>query len=472
MASKSFQAPNGTQDSYPIDLARRRWLIEHWRRVSTRHGFEEIDGPTFEHLDVYKTKSGEGIVSELFSFRRAGGKDDYALRPEFTPTLARMYAAKANALPKPTKWFCTGNFFRAERPQRGRRREFWQWNADVIGLDVDPQQMNAEGAEKDAKIAEAKARMDAEVIACVVGLMQAVGLTESDATVRVGSRDVIDQAFRSTGLAEELWAQAYALLDRRPKLGDLEAIKQSDGLLDLEEFDMWIETCEGVFQNGTSWFKSEGPVTDAVKFDFQPLLALSAHLRDLCVDSWITPDFNIARGLAYYTGTVFEVIADGERAVAGGGRYDGLIEMFGGPPTPAVGFGMGDVVLTNLLSDKGLLPSDDELMQWAGQTPDVFLIAAGDDAAEAVRPACAQLRSQGLHARHSYKATKNVGKLLKEANQLGAQAALLIEDGGESAKIKHLKGDGGESEPMPIEQALAQLAEEFRPVDAPPSKRR
>ena len=114
------QPPAGTRDLYPIDAARRRFVLEAWRRASVLHGFEEIDGPTFEHLDLYTVKSGEGIVSELFSFTRAGGDKTFALRPEFTPTLARLYAAKANALPKPTKWFMAGPFFRAERPQRGR----------------------------------------------------------------------------------------------------------------------------------------------------------------------------------------------------------------------------------------------------------------------------------------------------------------------------------------------------------------
>ncbi len=438
MATTSFRAPNGTQDSYPLDLLRRRWLIEHWRRVSTRHGFEEIDGPTFEHLDLYTVKSGEGIASELFSFRRTGGKDDYALRPEFTPTLARMYAAKANALPKPTKWFCTGNFFRAERPQRGRRREFWQWNADVIGL---------EGIDDTA---EAKARADAEVIACVVELLSSLGLSSDDARVCVSDRNAAaDLIRRSSGDSIDVDA-VFVLLDKRSKL-DAEAFTERAKPLgfDIISFD---------------------PLVAAQTSDvLSPLLgALGAQ----GVSDWITPDFNIARGLAYYTGTVFEVIAEGERAIAGGGRYDHLIELFGGPPTPAVGFGMGDVVLTNLLVDKGLMPSDGELMEWAGQSPTVFVIASDDESMSQLRPTVAALRSAGLHARHSYKATRNTGKLLKEANTLGAHVALLIEDGGQAAKIKHLRGDGGQSEPMPMEQAVALLAEEYRPSNEPPAVKR
>lgn len=437
MASKSFRAPNGTQDSYPLDLLRRRWLIEHWRRVSTRHGFEEIDGPTFEHLDLYKAKSGDGIVSELFSFRRAGGKDDYALRPEFTPTLARMYAAKANSLPKPTKWFCTGNFFRAERPQRGRRREFWQWNADVIGL---------EGIEDTV---EAKARADAEVIACVVELFRSLGLSSDDARVCVSDRNAAaDLIRRSSGDSIDVDA-VFVLLDKRGKL-DAEAFTERAIPLgfDVISFDTLVAS----------------QTSDV-------LLPLLEALAAQGVSDWITPDFNIARGLAYYTGTVFEVIAEGERAIAGGGRYDHLIELFGGPPTPAVGFGMGDVVLTNLLVDKGLMPSDGELMEWAGQSPTVFVIASDDDSMARLRPTVAALRSAGLHARHSYKATRNTGKLLKEANTLGAHSALLLEDVGQAAKIKHLRGDGGQSETMPLERAVEQLAELFRPSDDPPAVR-
>ena len=441
----AFQAPRGTRDFLPIDAARRRWLLEHWRRASTRHGFEEVDGPTFEHLDLYTVKSGEGIVSELFSFKREGGSDTYALRPEFTPTLARMYAAKANSLPKPTKWFCVSNFFRAERPQRGRLREFWQWNADVIGL---------EGADNDAPeaIEQAKARADAEVIACVVGLMESLGLTPDDVKVHVSDRNAAAGLIRKASGSDLDVDKAFALLDRRSKM-DPQAFKEQAAAAGfaVDRFDALIAEQSA----------------DVIA----PLLRETDAQR---VASWIKPDFNIARGLAYYTGTVFEVIAEGERAVAGGGRYDKLIEMFGGPSTPAVGFGMGDVVLTNLLVDKGLMPSDAELMEWAGHSPHVFVMCPADELAEAqVRPAVAALRRAGLHARHSYKSTRNIGKLLKEASTLGARTALLIEPGGEVAKIKHLAGGGGggESEPMPLAQAIDRLAQELAPTDNPPSKR-
>ena len=148
--SKTFQNPRGTRDFYPEDQLVKRYITDCWRRTSLRHGFDEIDGPTFEYLDLYTVKSGQGIISELFSFKRSGGKTDYALRPEFTPTLARMYAARARQLPVPVKWFSVCNYFRAEKPQRGRLREFMQWNCDVIGLpggEITTE--NTEGKEKD-----------------------------------------------------------------------------------------------------------------------------------------------------------------------------------------------------------------------------------------------------------------------------------------------------------------------------------
>ncbi len=199
MASHTFQAPTGTRDLYPIDAAKRRFITEAWRSASVRHGFDEIDGPTFEHLDLYTVKSGEGIVSELFSFRREGGEKDYALRPEFTPTLARMYASKAGGLPKPTKWFMAGPFFRAERPQRGRLREFLQWNADILG-DPSP-------------------RADAEIIACCVAFLRDLGFRPTDLRVKVNHRAALQEWLKQRGLQEERHAALFKLLDQRGKMG-------------------------------------------------------------------------------------------------------------------------------------------------------------------------------------------------------------------------------------------------------------
>ncbi|HZW08985.1 MAG TPA: ATP phosphoribosyltransferase regulatory subunit [Phycisphaerales bacterium] len=454
---RQIQSPRGTRDLYPVEAARRRWLLDRWREVSIRHGFEEVDGPTFEESELYAVKSGEGILGELFqAFSgkspdeveqvKATGRAPFALRPEFTPTLARMYAARAAGLPKPCKWFMAGPFFRAERPQRGRLREFLQWNCDVIGLDIPPEKWNAEDAEGRAEVAEAKARMDAECIACCVASLTAFGLSAQDVSIRYGSRPVVTSMLRDMRVPEERHDAIFALLDRHAKMSndDFEHACAAASFDD-EGFNARKELCESLLKKGHEWLRS-GDGHRKVQFDFSPLARLSKILDEIGLGEWCMPDLSIARGLAYYTGTVFEVIAEGERAVAGGGRYDNLIELFGGPPTPAVGFAMGDVVLSLLLQDKGLMPSDDELMGLVGQHPDVFVISNGAPEADAsLRPLVARLRrgtapqasglktqdsrlGTPLHVRHSYKASKNVGKLLKEAGQARARFAVIIED--------------------------------------------
>lgn len=433
--SVSFQAPTGTRDLYPVDAARRRYITEAWRRVSINHGFEEVDGPTFEHLDLYTVKSGEGIVSELFSFSRAGGEKAYALRPEFTPTLARLYAAKAASLPRPTRWFTAGPFFRAERPQRGRLREFLQWNVDLIG-DESP-------------------AADAEVIACCVELLSDLGLKQSDIRVRINDRRCVARLLAQIVPMENVPAM-FSVLDKRAKvrkeefigmgmaLGAApEAITALDAILD-KSFPL---AGEAFAESG--FFEHAALSRDAFDVLVQDLRLLYDALAARDLVSWCDFDFSIVRGLAYYTGIVFEVIVGGERAVAGGGRYDKLIELFGGPSTPAVGFGMGDVVLGLVLQDGGLMPSDEQLMRLAGERPDVFVIAASPEADSAARRLTAALRRSlpstdggqrlpGLHARQTSKTTRNVGKLLKEAADLGAKLAVIVENDAE-ATIKDMR---------------------------------
>ena len=198
VSTHAFQTPKGTRDFYPADMAVRQHIERAWREVSINHGFDQIDGPTFEHLELYTIKSGEGIVSELFSFRRAGGDTDYALRPEFTPTLARMYAARANALPNPTNWFSICPFFRAERPQRGRLREHYQWNIDVIG--------------------DERPAADAQIIAVAVNLLERLGLTPGGIRIRINHRGYLEQTLTDFGFPADRMEQSIALVDAMYKL--------------------------------------------------------------------------------------------------------------------------------------------------------------------------------------------------------------------------------------------------------------
>lgn len=380
----TWQSPKGTRDFFPADLAAIQHVESAWRNASINAGFDEIEGPMFEHLDLYTVKSGEGIVSELFSFRRAGGDTDYALRPEFTPTLARMAAAKGRSLSVPTKWFGIPSHFRAERPQRGRLREFKQWNVDMLGID--------------------SPSADAEVIATAIRALADLGLTSDDIVVRISHRDVVAKMLLDGGLKEEQLQVALGLLDKREKM----------------PAEIFVEKAEeaGIDPSVFTPFDNE---TEASHED---LATLQHELKQWDIAEWCKFDFSIVRGLAYYTGIVFEIHeANGnERAIAGGGRYDGLVEIFGGPSIPAVGFGMGDVVLSLVLRDKGLLGDGNDLLP----TPDVFVVSAGEEGDAAIAETVSLLRNANLHARRSYKTTKNVGKLLTEAAKTKATFAVIL----------------------------------------------
>ena len=406
MSTHAFQAPKGTRDFYPSDLAVRRHIEHAWRSASVDCGFDEVEGPTFEHLELYTAKSGEGIVNELFSFRRAGGENDYALRPEFTPTLARMVAARAGSLPVPVKWFAIPNMFRAERPQRGRLREFVQWNIDVCGV---------EGA-----------TTDVDVIAVAILALERLGLTPNDVQVRISHRVAIARMLGALGVTAEKSADAMTLLDRRDKLKP-EEFAQRAGELGLSadavaRFDTAARTTQRLAEPISTLAARIGIAAD----ELSALDEVRAAADRAGILDWCTVDVGIVRGLAYYTGTVFEVheISGAERAVAGGGRYDGLVELFGGPKMPACGFGMGDVVLANVLRDRKLLPDDGTALL---PRPDVFVISAGGEAAESELPRLLmRLRRAGLHARTSARATRNVGKLLGDAGKARARFAVIL----------------------------------------------
>lgn len=461
-ARELHQAPRGTRDFYPESMLRRRWTENLWRKTASLHGFDEIDGPRFERLELYTAKSGDEIVSELFTFSRQGSDTTLALRPEFTPTLARMVAAQASSLPRPVKWYSVGPYFRAERPQRGRLREFLQWNVDIVG--------------EDAVFA------DAELIACCVDALAAAGLTPADVRVRLSDRTIVTQLLEVAGVSKAGVVPALDLLDKRDRLSAEEVQSKARELgLDLSVYDDQARKMREYFTTGASSarFKHESHIrnpddeTEDVRVterrvDFSRLRELVYTLVAMNLTEWCTVDFGLVRGLAYYTGTVFEVheITGAERAIAGGGRYDNLIELVGGPPTPAVGFAMGDVVLRLVLEDRGLIPDEKALREDAGADCEVFVIAGPDAAAQRLlRPAVAGLRRVGLRARHSYKATKNIGKLLKEADRAGAAVAVILESETQ-AQVKRL--DTGEQDRADIKSLPTAIRAALRGGASPP----
>lgn len=367
--SQKINAPKGTRDLYPEDLLRQRYITNAWRDASINCGFEEIAGPTFESTELYSVKSGDGILSELF--QAFSGKSEkeveqvqstaqapYALRPEFTPTLARMYAAKSKELRKPCKWFTAGPYFRAERPQRGRLREFLQWNVDVIGLP----------GEDDS--ADTKALMDRDVIECAITLFSELGLNDETLKIHFFHRDMWDYLLTTIGVNKNKLDSWYSWIDRFYKLRPETRIQEAtDFGASSEQIHSITSLMLSAKNIGTTSLLADKEMLEKANAGLfnapsvtQQILSPVYSQLSTTAKQWAVGDMSIVRGLAYYTGTVFEAIADGERAVAGGGRYDNLIELFGGPPTPACGFGMGDVVLGNLLDDKGLMPTGAELM--------------------------------------------------------------------------------------------------------------
>lgn len=425
-----LQAPKGTRDFYPPQMALRQYLVDAWRQVSVRNGFEQVEGPIFETLDLYKVKSGEGIVSELFHFKDRGERD-LAIRPEFTPTLARMVAEQAASLNRPIKWFCTPLLCRAEKPQRGRLREFLQWNCDILGCET--------------------AVADAECIFTMVDLLRTLGLTSSQVKVKISHRETVRHILRKLGVPEERMLDAFNLLDGRAKMEPEQFVAAARGLSMSEHSVLrFDQICRSKYDIGRL---SSLKTALGGEADFSDLEALDKQLLALGIGEWCEYDLGIVRGLAYYTGTVFEVheTTGVLRAMAGGGRYDKLVELFGGPPLHAVGFGMGDVVLAEVLKDKGLLPAD------LSQKPDAFVLALTDAAGDALLGVVAQLRTAGLHTRFSYKTTRNPGKLLKEAASSGARYAVILDDqvASRQCQVKNLAG--GEQETLTLAELVARL---------------
>ncbi len=418
-----FQAVKGTRDFYPDAMRLRNWIGDAWRRVSLRNGFEEYDAPIFEYLDLFTIKSGQEIAEQLFNFVDRGGRN-LAIRPEITPSLARMVNAKINALPRPIKWFSIPRLCRAENPQKGRLREFFQWNIDVIG--------------------EKSVLADAECIYVCVDFLREVGLGPQDVQVRIGSRPATMAAIKSLGLADEA-DKLLPILDKRPKVSPeaFQKLTQAAGLNDEQVAAL------GRFQDAETIEDIRRQLGDSaeVASDLQQIETLFENLTAMGVGDYCKLDLRIVRGLAYYTGIVYEVFDAGQslRAVAGGGRYDNLLGVLGGPDIPATGFGMGDVVLSLLLADKKKLPN-------LAAGLDFFVIDGEDGSLETCMQVVGALREKGFWADFSY-TRRSLSKQLKEANKRQAGKAVIVR-GADRVSIKDLAT--GRQEDMSLSEFLTQ----------------
>jgi len=395
-----IQAPKGMRDFYPEDWRLQTWLFNHWRAVSQAAGFCEFEGPIFEDLALYETKSGEGIVSELFHFEDRGGRH-FANRPQMTPTLARMVAARANALPRPIKWFSIPRMCRAEKPQRGRLREFFQWNVDILGID--------------------EVLADAEVISVAVSLLRRLGLTSQDVVVKLSSRALATAVLQSVGITPDTAATAFQLIDRAEKLEPQAFQQQWDAQFGAQVAAPAVMDllATATLERCLKIAAESGPDGRGVATQFEELWTA---LQAFEADDFCEFDLRTVRGLAYYTGPVFEVRtrSAGLRALFGGGRYDNLTELLGGPRVTGVGFGAGDVPMLECLREFGKLPTLTEQLE-------VFVIDASHGLFPKVQEVTSRLRAADVAADFSYK-RQALGKQLKQAAGRPARLAVIVGD--------------------------------------------
>ena len=382
----------GFRDFYPTELAERSYIFRGWRDVARRYGFVEYDGPPLEPLDLYTKKSGAEIVDQLYNFTDKGGRE-IALRPEMTPTLARMVAARANAMRKPVRWFSIPQLFRYERAQRGRLREHFQLNMDIIG--------------------EADVSADAELLAAAIDVMRAFGLTSEDVVARVSDRRLLNALLRGIGITEAQLPAAYAALDKldrdpREVLAQRLAAAGVSAATSAQLFELAGATADE--EAFTQLVQAAGAMAE-----WDALRSYLDHLESLGVREWVKLDLSIVRGLAYYTGIVFELFdAKGElRAICGGGRYDTLLESLGGVSLPALGFGMGDVVLGELLRARGKMPS-------AEPEVDVWVAYGDSGTVEDAMRVASMIRARGRSVEYALGSQK-LARQLKAAYAAGAK---------------------------------------------------
>lgn len=418
----SFKALPGFREFYPDEFAFRAYLFEAFRAAAQSYGFEEYDGPPLEPLDLYTAKSGDEIVGQLYNFVDKGDRE-VALRPEMTPTLARMVAARANGLRKPIRWFAIPQLFRYERQQRGRLREHFQLNCDLIG--------------------EPGPAGDAEIIALAIDIMRRLGLGPADVRVRLSDRRLLNAILNSVGLAEPLHAAAYQYLD---KFGRREESARRAALVEAGTDSATIELLQYLghvrrFEDVEGWYPDAAEAAG-------PLREVVGILDQMGVSGFVDIDLTIVRGLAYYTGPVFELFdaARSLRAICGGGRYDNLLQAVGGVDLPALGFGMGDVVLGELLRERGLAPP-------APAPIDLFVAAPAPEDRPAVHTLVHTLRDAGWRVEYALGA-QNLGKQFKHADARGARAVVVLGEAERVREVAQLKDliAGGQSE-----VALAEL---------------
>ena len=420
----SFQSLPGFRDFFPADYAARHHIVTSWRETARLYGFEEYDGPPLESLELYVEKSGEEIVDQLYNFVDKGERA-VSLRPEMTPTLARMVGERGRSMPKPIRWFSVPQLFRYERTQRGRLREHFQWNVDIIGED--------------------DIAADAEVLAVALAGLAALGLGADDIVARVNDRRLLESLLVDRGVPRDRLAGAYAAVDKmsREEAGQTRRRLSEDAGLDEEV----VAGVLGIFDHGLEGLRREYGGNEAIATELERMERYFATLEEMGWGDHVTFDPRIVRGLAYYTGTVFEIFdRKGElRAVCGGGRYDDLLAAVSDLELSAVGFGMGDVVLGELLREKGLLPE-------SAPGPDYYIVTITDDERPTLRRVARSLRDSGHSVSYTLRQV-GVGKQFKDANSKNARRTVVLgpeEVGRGVAVVKTM--ESGEEREVPLDE--------------------
>ncbi len=425
----TFQTLPGFREFYPEDLSRRNHIFRLWRQTAGAYGFAEYDAPVLEPLYLYKTKSGDEIEGQLFSFTDKGGRE-VALRPEMTPTVCRLVGAKASSLKRPIKWYSIAEFYRYERMQKGRGRCFFQFNADIFG--------------------EPGPEAEIELIALLTQCLCSFGLTEQDFYVRLSDRNLWFYYLEALGLDEARIRAVLGAVDKFEKMGDdaFKAYAEQFGEL---EAGLKAKVLEFLQIKSLPALEAVlapigGEKLAARLGDWRKLLG---GLAAMGLERFVEVDLGVVRGLAYYTGFVFEAFdRKGElRALAGGGRYDDLVQKLGGPALPAVGFAIGDMTFALLLEQRGLMPT-------FVQAPDVYCVIGGEAERRAAFADIQALRAMGYRVDYPLKEVA-FGKQFKTASDSGAKLALIY--GAEElakgiVKIRDL-GDRTESEVASINVA-------------------
>lgn len=380
-----IRSVKGTRDFYPDEMAKRVWLIQKLEQASRAFGYEQYEGPCLETIDLYAAKSGEELVKEqAFVFEDRGG-DPISLRPELTPTLARMIVSKQNELVFPLRWWAFGPFWRYERPQKGRTREFYQWNIDLIGSD--------------------SVQADAELMAVAATFLKLVGLKSEDVKLFVNDRRLMDRKLTEIGINGALKPDMLRMIDR----------------IDKQPADVWDKNVSELGLNAAQITQIKALLSNMELWkESAELSQLFAALDSLGVAEYVSYDPKIIRGLDYYTGTVFEAheTKGNFRAILGGGHYANLVADVGGKPLPGVGFAMGDVVIMLVLEAFGLLPTE------LTHTDSIFVTVFNEEMLTESTKLAGELRAAGLNVIMTE--PDKLGKQFKYADRLGLKTALVL----------------------------------------------